>query len=155
MGRVCSRTCEIDESLNKEKTMKALKLMLAFVLVSSVFTGEAFGAAASNMPQSIAGGGVTAKVTYLNPNSVDDPRFQVVLDTHSGNLDAYELKTIVILRDDIGKSYGPTAVENKGGGHHRETVVSFSKLSPGTKRMELVIKDIAGVKERTFVWSLD
>jgi hypothetical protein len=46
-------------------------------------------------------------------------------------------------------------VENKGGGHHRETFVSFPKLSPGTKRMELVIKDIAGVKERTFVWNLD
>ncbi len=107
------------------------------------------------MPQSIAGGGVTAKVTYLNPNSVDDPRFQVVLDTHSVNLDTYELKTIVVLRDDIGKSYGPTAVENKGGGHHLETFVSFPKLSPGTKRMEVVIKDIAGVKERTFVWNLD
>ena len=135
--------------------MKALELMFAFILVSSVFRGEAFGAAASNMTQSAAGGGVTAKVTYLNPTSADDPRFQIVLDTHAVNLDAYELKTIVVLRDELGKSYGPTAVEDKGGGHHRETFVSFRKLSPGTKRMELVIKDIAGVKERTFVWSLD
>jgi hypothetical protein len=136
--------------------MKAFKLlMLVFVLVSSVFGGETFGAATSNLTQNAAGGGVTTKVTFLNPQSVDEPRFQIVLDTHSVNLDGYEVKTIVVLRDDIGKNYGPTAVENKGGGHHRETFVSFPKLSPGTKRMELVIKDIAGVKERTFVWNLD
>ena len=47
--------------------MKAFKLlMLAFVLVSSAI-GETFAAAASNMTQSVAGGGVTAKVTYLEP----------------------------------------------------------------------------------------
>ncbi len=136
--------------------MKTFKLLiLGFVLISSAIAGDAFGAAASNMTQSVAGGGVTAKVTFLNPQNADEPRFQIVLDTHSVNLDAYELKTIVVLRDDIGKSYGPTAVENKGGGHHRETFVSFPKLSPGAKRIELVIKDIAGVKERTFVWNLD
>jgi hypothetical protein len=136
--------------------MKAFRLlMLAFVLVSSAVAGEAFGAAASNMTQNVAEGGVTTKVTYLNPKSVDEPRFQIALDTHSVNLDAYELKTIAVLRDDTGKSYGPTSVENRGGGHHRETFITFPKLSPGTKRMELVIKDIAGVKERTFVWNLE
>ena len=136
--------------------MKTFKLLiLVFALISSAIAGETFGAAASNMTQSVAGGGVTAKVTFLNPQSASEPRFQIVLDTHSVNLDTYELKTIVVLRDDIGKSYGPTAVENKGGGHHRETFASFPKLSPGTKRMELVIKDIAGVKERIFVWNLD
>ena len=136
--------------------MKTFKLLfLVFVLMSSAIAGETFGAAPSNMTQSVAGGGVTAKVTFLNPQGAAEPRFQIVLDTHSVNLDAYELKTIVILRDDIGKSYGQTAVENKGGGHHRETFVYFPKPSPGAKRIELVIKDIAGVKERTFVWNLD
>ncbi len=113
--------------------MKTFKLLiLGFVLISSAIAGDAFGAAASNMTQSVAGGGVTAKVTFLNPQNADEPRFQIVLDTHSVNLDAYELKTIVVLRDDIGKSYGPTAVENKGGGHHRETFVAFpsSRLEP-------------------------
>jgi hypothetical protein len=117
--------------------------------------GDTFGAAASNMTQSVAGGGVTTKVTYLNPKTADDPRFQIVLDTHSVNLDGYDLRAIAVLIDDSGKIYAPTVVENKGAGHHRETFVSFPKLSPGTKRMELVIKDIAGVKERTFVWNLE
>jgi hypothetical protein len=45
--------------------------------------------------------------------------------------------------------------KTKGSGHHRQTIVSFAKILPETKRSELVIKDVAGVKERTFVWKLD
>jgi hypothetical protein len=45
-------------------------------------------------------------------------------------------------------------VETKGGGHHREATVVFPTFSPEAKRVELVIKDIAGVKERTFRWDL-
>jgi hypothetical protein len=146
----------LDESLTEEKTMESYKLMmLAFVRVSSVLVAEAFGAAASNMTQNVAAGGVTTKVTYLNANSADEPRFHIVLDTHSVNLDVYDFKKVAVLRDDGGESYGPTAAENKGGGHHREVTLSFPKFTPGSKRVELVIKDIAGVKERTFVWNLE
>ena len=112
-------------------------------------------AAAAGATQSVSGGGVTAKVAYLNPKSGDDPRFQVVLDTHSVNLDGYDLKTITILRDDTGKTYLPNGAENKGSGHHRESVLTFPKPAPETKRLELVIKDVAGVKERTFRWNLE
>ena len=95
------------------------------------------------------------KVIYLNPDATDEPRFQVVLDTHSVNLDAYDLKSIAVLRDDTGKAYASTGVESKGSGHHREATVSFSKLSSDAKRVELVIKDIAGVKERVFRWNFE
>jgi len=110
---------------------------------------------ASDATHSVAGGGVTVKVTYLNPKGSDGARFQIALDTHSVDLDSYELKTISVLRDDAGNTYSPTAVENKGSGHHRETTVSFAKVAGGTKRVELVIKDIAGVKERIFRWDLE
>ena len=33
--------------------------------------------------------------------------------------------------------------------------MSFSKLSPDAKRVELVIKDVAGVKERVFRWNVE
>ncbi|MGB7946084.1 MAG: hypothetical protein WCH75_00235, partial [Candidatus Binatia bacterium] len=112
-------------------------------------------AAEPTLTRTHVGGGVTAKVTYLNPKKNDEPRFQVVLDTHSVNLDAYDLKSITVLRNDTGKSYLPTKVENKGGGHHRQLVLVFSKLAPGSKRLELIIKDIGGVKERTFVFDLE
>ena len=69
--------------------------------------------------------------------------------------EGHDLKATIVLRDDAGNSYAPVALENKGSGHHRETIVSFAKILPETKRFELVIKDVAAVKERTFVWKLE
>ena len=94
------------------------------------------------------------KGTYLNPGGTEDTRFEISLDTHSVDLDSYDLKALSSLRDDAGKVYQPTKVENKGSGHHRQLVLVFPKPAPGNKRLELVIKDIAGVKERSFVWDL-
>ena len=126
-------------------------------LVFSVILGRAAtsGAAASVSTQTVSGGGVTAKVTYLNPMSGGDLRFAVVLDTHSVSLDGYDLKTLSVLRDDRGKDYLPIGAENKGSGHHREVTLIFSKIAPESKRIEIVIKDIAGVKERSFRWNLE
>ena len=135
--------------------MKALTVLLAGLFLSGLLgSGESFGAAAADATQTVSGGGVTAKVTYLNPRSNDDPRFQVVLDTHSVNLDGYDVKSITVLRDDAGKSYQATTAENKGSGHHREATLTFPKISPEAKVLELVIRDIAGVKERVFRWDL-
>ncbi len=135
--------------------MRALN-MLVMALVLGGFSGTegALGAAAS-APQTVSGGGVTVKVAYLNPNTAEDPRFQVVLDTHSVNLDVYDLKSITVLRDDTGRDYVPTAVESKGAGHHREVTLTFPTTPPGAKRLEMVIKGVAGVKERVFRWDLE
>jgi hypothetical protein len=136
--------------------MNVLGLLVSTIIFTSLLTGgKAFSAAASTATQSVAGGGVTVKVTYLNPKSNDGPRFQVMLDTHSVNLDVYDLKAIAVLRDESGTIYSPTSLENKGSGHHREAMVFFPKLATETKRLELVIKDVAGVKERTFRWEVD
>ena len=62
---------------------------------------------------------------------------------------------MTILRDDAGKYYAATRVENKGSGHHREATVSFAKLDPDAKRVELVLKDVAGVPERVFRWNIE
>ena len=129
-------------------------LVTIWVLGGFLGTAEGF-AAAANAPQTVSGGGVTVKVAYLNPNSAESPRFQVVLDTHSVNLDVYDLKTITILRDDTGKDYTPTAAESKGAGHHREVTLIFPKISPGGKRLEMVIRGVGGVKERAFRWDLE
>jgi len=141
--------------INGGNKMRAFKLFLAVLILGGLIpTIESFGAGASDLTQSVSGGSVTVKVTYLNPKSKDAPRFSAVLDTHSVDLDSYELKSLTVLRDDTGKIYPPTAVENKGSGHHREIVLTFPKMSPESKRMNLVIKDVAGVKERTFRWDL-
>jgi hypothetical protein len=136
--------------------VKAFRFFLAGSLLGSVLLGYgvSFGAL-SDKTQAVSGGGVTAKVTYLNPKTDAEPRFQIALDTHSGALDNYDLKSIAVLRDDSGKEYLPTAAESKGGGHHREVTLTFPKISPEAKRLEVVIKDVAGVKERVFRWNLE
>jgi hypothetical protein len=57
-------------------------------------SGGTSGEAASSPSQAVAGGGVTAKVILLNPKGAEGPRFRVVLDTHSVDLDAYDFKNI-------------------------------------------------------------
>ncbi len=117
--------------------------------------GAGYGAVPSSTPQSQSAGGVTVKVAYVNWKSNEEPRFHVVLDTHSVDLDSYDLKGLTFMRDENGKAYDLTAAENKGGGHHREIVLLFAKPDAGVKRLELVIKDVAGIKERVFRWNLD
>ncbi len=111
-----------------------------------------YAAAAPGLTQTDSGGGVTVKVTYLNPKGIEDARFDIALDSHSVNLDAYDLKRVSLLRDVAGNTYQPIRIENKGGGHHRQVILVFPKRSGEVRKLELVIKDIAGVKERLFRW---
>ena len=113
-----------------------------------------FAETAPGLTRIDSGGRVTIKVTYIHPQDANELRFAVVLDTHSVNLDGYDLKGLTLLRDETGKNYEPTKVENKGSGHHREVALIFPRLSPDAKQIEIIIKDIAGVKERTFRWDL-
>lgn len=136
--------------------MKAFISLFIGVFAATVLgIGASLAATASAAPtRTDTGGGVTVKATLPHPETQDETRFQVGLDTHSVNLDAYDLKTLSLLRNNTGKTYEPTRVENKGSGHHREITIVFPKLDPGVKRVELIIKDVAGVKERSFSWDL-
>lgn len=134
--------------------MKTLLNILVAMIFSVSLAISGTCAAAVDTTQTVTRGGVTAKVSFLNPKSGEDLRFAVVLDTHSVNLDTYDLKVVSVLRDDMGKGYLPKDAENKTGGHRREVILIFPKVSPQAKRLELVIKDLAGVKERTFRWTL-
>ena len=137
---------------------KAVTLVLFLatnvLLTGALRIGESLGADAAGITRSNSGGGVAVKVTYPHSQGADETRFELVLDTHSVNLDAYDLKALSLLRDDTGGNYQPTQVENKGSGHHREITIVFPKPSPSVKRLELVIKDVAGIKERSFLWDL-
>jgi hypothetical protein len=61
------------------------------------------------------------KVTYFAQTD-HESRFSVVLDTHSVNLEMYDLRSLSLMRDDTGLTMVPTAAENKG-------VVIIGKLS--------------------------
>ena len=136
-----------------------LAMLVAFAatslfLMALLAIGESRAASAAGITRSNSGGGVTVNVTYPHSQNPEETGFDVVLDTHSVNLDAYDLKALSLLRDDTGKTYQPVRVENKGSGHHREITVVFPKVSSPAKRLELVVKDIAGIKERSFLWDL-
>lgn len=136
--------------------MKALRLFLTGLIMASFMgSGESYAAGMTDATQTVSGGGVTVAVTYVNPSNNQSPRFEVALNTHSVGLDSYDFKTLAVLRDGTGKTYSPIKVENKGGGHHRQVTLTFPKISPKAKRVEIVIKDIAEVKERTFRWNLE
>ncbi len=99
-------------------------------------------------------GPVTVKATLLDPGAVGDSlRIQIVLDTHSVNLDSYRFEEIARLRDGRGSELVPAAVEGaKGSGHHREATVRFNWPEPKPKTLELVVRGVAGVSERVFRW---
>ena len=136
----------------RRSNSQVLLLLSGVILISLSGIGRSFDAAASGLTRAHSGGGVTVKATYLNPHSPGDVRFQVSLETHSVDLDEYDLKSLSLLRDETGKAYQPTKVENKGSGHHKQITVIFPKVSPETRWLELVIKDIAGVKEHSLRW---
>ncbi len=131
------------------RTLAGVLAVGALILVGS----ESADAAASPGPkQSVRGGGVTVDVTFL-ADRADAPTFQVVLDTHSVNLDGYRFEEIVRLRDGQGGEVVPAAVEGtKGSGHHREATVRFAWPEPRSETVELVVKGVAGVPERVFRW---
>jgi Spy/CpxP family protein refolding chaperone len=111
-------------------------------------------------------GAVTVSVTLLTP---DKPRVdgklavQVKLETHTVNLDQYQLEKLALLRDAQGREVPALGLESpSGGGHHREGVLTFPGtdaggkplLSPDAKTLTLILRGIGGVAERAFQWQL-
>ena len=89
--------------------------------------------------------GVTITAVYLGNNG-----FDIKLDTHSGSLD-YELVKISYIRDSYGNIIKPESWEGGIGGHHFEGTMKFPKFDDSAG-FELVIQDVAGVKERVLKW---
>ena len=99
---------------------------------------------------------VTVEVTPLElSKEAKTWNFTVAFTTHSGNLDQ-DLTKVAVLTDDKGNVYQPTAWEGSPpGGHHRSGTLIFNSLNPTPKFIELKIKDVGGVPERSFKWNLE
>ncbi|MCL5985378.1 MAG: hypothetical protein M1371_02290 [Actinobacteria bacterium] len=91
--------------------------------------------------------------------------FAIDLNTHSVDLSSYKMEDISTLRDNQGNLYSPVEWRELGessSSHHRSGALLFSLankegnpvISEATRYIEVIIKDIAGVKERTFKWEL-
>jgi len=89
----------------------------------------------------------------LSPQS-PEWKFDIGLNTHSVELDQ-DMTKIAVLTDNQGKEYKPVAWDGAApGGHHREGVLVFRAVSPMPRSVELTIKNIGGIPERSFKWDL-
>lgn len=105
-------------------------------------------------------GQVTITVTWQGSSSA--PAFVVTMDTHSIDLDRYDLATLATLKTGAGLELQPIAWDAPKGGHHRGGTLVFPatpadggvSIDADALTMTLVIRDVAGVPERIFQWTL-
>jgi len=98
-------------------------------------------------------GSVAVTVTLLEA-SATGMKAKVAFDTHSGSLDGIVLQQAMSLRGPSGADVAPTAVEQvAGGGHHRQAVLVFPAAA-GATEVRMVVKNVGGIAERVFRWSL-
>lgn len=147
--------------------MKRLVMALSAVLAGLAIWPPSLWAQSivGQAPVRNRGGAVTVEARYLGPASggtVGALRFEIKLDTHSVNLDQYDLKQLATLRNDRGVAVKPLTFEKQGSGHHIQHVLAFpakdeagnAVAGGGAKSIELVLFDIADVPQRVLRWEL-
>jgi len=112
-------------------------------------------------------GGVTIQVTWVTPDLLTSPEmesaggldlsrylaFYVRLDADSTDLSKYDLGRISVLHDLSGGEYQPEAwLPLNIAGDHREGLLIFRKVDLGGEGVELVIRGVGGVAERSYRW---
>jgi len=104
-------------------------------------------------PQTSSLSGVTVKVT---PGSLAGAEweFEVVFDTHSGELKDDLLKAAVLVADGRTPS-SPTGWQGDGpGGHHRKGVLRFKPPAASPASIELRLQRPGEAAPRVFRWQL-
>lgn len=146
-------------------TLTLLALLLGLVLSGCTSGSLATGTGASpagsqgNLTQTSDGGQVVVKATWQGSEA--GPVFTVTLDTHSVDLDGYDLAQLTVLRVEDGREVQPRGWDAPKGGHHRKGTLSFPAIGedgkaivgPDTAGFELIIRDVAGVPERVLRWT--
>ena len=133
-----------------------MKLLAAIAGVAFFTAACASGTAAPNaegsVPQASGGlgeqrheaGAVTVVASWLADLT---PTTRIVLDTHSVDLDAFDLAQLARLRLDGGAWIAPTTWGAPSGGHHRAGILSFGSLDPrlfaSARLIELEVRDVA------------
>lgn len=158
----------------------AAALMAAALVFASACGGDGGGAApATETPQPFppdspltlvdgGQGGLTLRVTWVTPDLLASPEmeragsldlsqslaFYVSLDTEAPDLSTYDLSRITVLRDLDGGEYQPEAwFPWSYSTYHREGLLLFRKVELGSEGVELVIRGLGGVTERSYRWS--
>lgn len=97
-------------------------------------------------PRENSEAGIKITLTYL-PDITDATAFDLKVTSHKDYNDDFQNNSY--LRDPDGKTYEPLSYEGTGG-HHASGILRFQKIE--SKRFDVVIQDVADVKERIFNW---
>lgn len=137
----------------------AVVIGIALLILSLFLAGTASNPSslAADVSQTSEGGGVTVKATWLANR--EDPTFAIVLDTHTVELDGYDLIELTLLRVD-GVSVKPVSWDAPAGGHHRTGTLTFPSttdkgnqlITERSQKVELVINGVGDVPERVLTW---
>ncbi len=107
------------------------------------------------MEQRDEGGGVTVKATWVG--STAGIAFEVVLDTHSVDLDGLDLRDAT-LQNENGVTIADPVWDADKGGHHRSGRLTFQgdpgTILAATAWIELLVPDLAGVPVRALRWTV-
>jgi len=102
-------------------------------------------------------GSVTVDLNWDGPDS--GLVFSVTMDTHSVDLDGFDLIKLAVLRTDSGAEIAPTGWDAPKGGHHREGKLSFPATLDGrpvlgetVRGITIIVRDVAS-PERSFQWA--
>jgi hypothetical protein len=104
-------------------------------------------------------GPVEIALVYLNPLDKEvgsEPSFEVRMNTHSVDLEAFEMEKLCFLRIDGGSEQKALGwFDPGGGGHHISGVLKFAgPIPPEAKSVQVIIREVGGVPERVFEWKL-
>lgn len=99
------------------------------------------------------GGGLSIEATPIDFSFGKPIQFEIVFDTHQGDLD-FDLTRQSVLIDDFGNTYLPLEWQGGSGGHHLSGTLTFPLQKEGIKQFKLIIKNVYEVSERVFEWDL-
>jgi len=146
---------------NKDMIMAA---SAGAVIVLAILALLIFFAPPRNVPPSIASAaleektnsenGLTVSATPVDFDADKPVKFGIKFNTHQGSLD-FDVTKVSVLEDSNGMIYNAASWDGAAaGGHHREGILAFPKLSGNPSSMSLAIKDVYGTGERVFWWYL-
>jgi len=127
---------------------QVLPVLTLFVTFGSALDASAYG------PIENRENGVTVNVLPVQLAPGQTTKFQVRINTHSGDFD-HDVEAVVTLRDDQGREYRPKNwTGERPGGHHPSGVLEFPTLMGQPKSVTLIIKNLSDV-ERIFKWKIE
>lgn len=132
-----------------KRPLKVIGILFLTVVLGSAASAWAYEKSVHN------GNGVRVTVKPTALVSDKAVKFDIRLNTHSVELDQ-DLIAVSELRDDKGRTYRPDQWKGSPpGGHHRKGTLIFPVLKESAKSVTLIIRDVADVPERVFMWKVE